>query len=248
MVTLLFSRTGDAESVQNASTLAAQLRNMGRVIIVGIGFDTFENGLADLATPGNVVPWCNLTNTDGLADQIMNMLNGGATMSTTSPHTNGPTCQMQTTTSKTPGTTSTSNVPPQTSAATSQLPQTSETTQQLTSSAAQQTTTLGDYEPEDADIVIVVDASMDSTPNLADEKALVQDLVTTRWTHFERIGLAAYATTTYSKLMDYNGLDNSYDVFMEKLDNLTINPDETGSVAKSVKRLTFNLCNKYLAL
>ena len=127
MVTLLFSRTGDAQSVQNASTLAAQLRNMGQVIIVGIGFDTFSNGLGDLATPGNVVSWLDLTNTDGLVDQIMNMLNGGATMPTTSPHTNGPTSQMQTTTSKTPGTTSTSNVPPQTSAVTSrtQLPTTS---------------------------------------------------------------------------------------------------------------------------
>ena len=116
MVTLLFSRTGDAQSVQNASTLAAQLRNMGQVIIIGIGSDTLSNGLGDLATPGNVVSWPDLTNTDGLADQIMKILNGGATMPTTTPHTNGPTSQMPQS--------STSNAPPQTSGATSQQPNT----------------------------------------------------------------------------------------------------------------------------
>ena len=121
-------------------------------------------------------------------------------------------------------------------------------TQQLTSSAAQQTTTFVDYEPEDADIVIVIDASMNCTQNLFDEKTLIQDLVTTRWTHFERVGLATYATTAYSQWMDYNDPHNSYDVFMEKLDDLPIHLDQTGSVAKSVKRLTFNLCKKYLAL
>ncbi|PAV88341.1 hypothetical protein WR25_07582 isoform B [Diploscapter pachys] len=107
------------------------------------------------------------------------------------------------------------------------------TTQQLTSSAAQQTTTFGDYEPEDADIVIVIDASVNCTPNLFDEKTLIQNLVTTKWTHFERIGLATYATTVYSQWMDYNDPHNSYDVFMEKLDDLPIHMDQTGSVAKS---------------
>ena len=74
MTTLLFSRTGDAQSVQNASALAAQLRNMGQVIIVGIGSDTLSNGLGDLATPGNVVSWPDLTNTTGLSDQIQGLL------------------------------------------------------------------------------------------------------------------------------------------------------------------------------
>ena len=126
--------------MQNASSYASSLRNLGQVIIVGIGSDTLSNGLGDLATPGNVVSWPDLTNTNGLADQIMNMLNGGATMPTTSPHTNGPTSQMQTTTSKTPGTTS--NVPPQTSAATSgtQQPQTSPATSQSPASGTFSTT------------------------------------------------------------------------------------------------------------
>ena len=72
--TLLFSMTGDAESVKNSTSFAASLRNRGQVIIVGVGPDALSNGLGDLASPGNVVSWPDLTNTDGLSDQIMKLL------------------------------------------------------------------------------------------------------------------------------------------------------------------------------
>ena len=74
MTTLLFSRTGDAQSVQNASTLAAQLRNMGQVIIVGIGSDALSHGLGYLASSVNAISWPDLTNQTGLSDQIQGPL------------------------------------------------------------------------------------------------------------------------------------------------------------------------------